>query len=140
MLVRIEIVRRASYSPHGGLATLVVYRILLLTCLLQFTVNCGQVRRVEMLDGVKISRSEKVKDELVVEGNDIELVSRSCALIKQVCFELSTTVGFSLSLPFIIGLLRSLRVTSCIASCVMLLACIGSLENVSVQVKFTVVC
>ena len=43
-----------------------------------------QVRRVEMLDGVKITRSDKVKDELVLEGNDIELVSRSAALIKQV--------------------------------------------------------
>lgn len=43
-----------------------------------------QVRRVEMLNGVSITRSEKVKDELVLEGNDIELVSRSCALINQV--------------------------------------------------------
>lgn len=47
-----------------------------------------QVRRVEMLNGVTISRSEKVKDELVLEGNDIELVSRSCALINQVGFSL----------------------------------------------------
>ena len=39
-----------------------------------------------MLDGVSITRSEKVKDELVLDGNDIELVSRSCALINQVCF------------------------------------------------------
>lgn len=38
-----------------------------------------------MLDGVSITRSEKVKDELVLDGNDIELVSRSCALINQVC-------------------------------------------------------
>jgi len=37
-----------------------------------------------MLDGVKIVRSEKVKDEIILEGNDIELVSRSCALINQV--------------------------------------------------------
>lgn len=37
-----------------------------------------------MLEGVSIVRSEKVKDELVLEGNDIELVSRSCALINQV--------------------------------------------------------
>jgi len=37
-----------------------------------------------MLDGVTIIRSEKVKDELVLDGNDIELVSRSAALINQV--------------------------------------------------------
>jgi large subunit ribosomal protein L9e len=43
------------------------------------------VRKVEMLDGVKIVRSEKVKDEIILEGNDIELVSRSCALINQKC-------------------------------------------------------
>ena len=39
-----------------------------------------------MLDGVSIVRSEKVKDELVLDGNDIELVSRSAALINQVCY------------------------------------------------------
>ncbi|KAL6138978.1 hypothetical protein ACLB2K_064256 [Fragaria x ananassa] len=43
------------------------------------------VRKVEMLDGVQITRSEKVKDELILDGNDIELVSRSCALINQKC-------------------------------------------------------
>jgi large subunit ribosomal protein L9e len=44
-----------------------------------------QVRKVEMLPGVTVTRSEKVKDELILDGNDIELVSRSCALINQVC-------------------------------------------------------
>ncbi|XP_054786358.1 60S ribosomal protein L9-like [Prosopis cineraria] len=44
-----------------------------------------KVRKVEMLDGVSIERSEKVKDELMLSGNDIELVSRSAALINQVC-------------------------------------------------------
>ncbi|KAK4792105.1 hypothetical protein SAY86_022540 [Trapa natans] len=43
------------------------------------------VRKVDMLEGVSVVRSEKVKDELVVEGNDIELVSRSCALVNQKC-------------------------------------------------------
>ncbi|RXH95317.1 hypothetical protein DVH24_025001 [Malus domestica] len=43
------------------------------------------VRKVDMLDGVNITRSEKVKDELILDGNDIELVSRSCALINQKC-------------------------------------------------------
>ncbi|KAG6714425.1 hypothetical protein I3842_05G202000 [Carya illinoinensis] len=44
-----------------------------------------KVRKVDMLDGVSILHSEKVKDELVLDGNDIELVSRSCALINQKC-------------------------------------------------------
>ncbi|KAK9926470.1 hypothetical protein M0R45_023698 [Rubus argutus] len=44
-----------------------------------------KVRKVDMLDGVSIFRSEKVKDELVLDGNDIELVSRSAALINQKC-------------------------------------------------------
>ncbi|KAI3892650.1 hypothetical protein MKX03_029559, partial [Papaver bracteatum] len=43
------------------------------------------VRKVDMLDGVSIFRSEKVKDELVLDGNDVEVVSRSCALINQKC-------------------------------------------------------
>ena len=36
------------------------------------------------LTGVKVERSSGVKDELVLSGNDIELVSRSAALINQV--------------------------------------------------------
>ena len=48
--------------------------------------SAKQVRKVDMLDGVSIVRSEKVKDELVLDGNDIELVSRSAALINQVPF------------------------------------------------------
>ncbi|CAN4076967.1 unnamed protein product [Withania somnifera] len=44
-----------------------------------------RVRKVDMLDGVTVVRSEKVKDELVLYGNDIELVSRSAALINQKC-------------------------------------------------------
>ena len=39
-----------------------------------------------MLEGVSITRSEKVKDEIVLDGNDIELVSRSAALINQVTY------------------------------------------------------
>ena len=37
-----------------------------------------------MLDGVTILRSEKVKDEIVLDGSDIELIFRSAALINQV--------------------------------------------------------
>lgn len=44
-----------------------------------------RVRKVDMLDGVTVVRSEKVKDELILDGNDIELVSRSAALINQKC-------------------------------------------------------
>ncbi|XP_040989788.1 60S ribosomal protein L9-like isoform X1 [Juglans microcarpa x Juglans regia] len=44
-----------------------------------------KVRKVDMLEGVSILRSEKVKDELILDGNDIELVSRSAALINQKC-------------------------------------------------------
>jgi len=43
------------------------------------------VRRVEMLPGTTIARSDAVKDELILQGNDIENVSRSAALIHQVC-------------------------------------------------------
>merc|ERR1719354_895441 len=45
------------------------------------------VRKVNMREGVTVSSSTKQKDELVVEGNDIEQVSLSAALIQQ-----STTV------------------------------------------------
>ena len=44
-------------------------------------------RKVDMLKGVKIETSTGMKDEFILTGNDIELVSRSAALIQQ-----STTV------------------------------------------------
>ena len=40
-------------------------------------------REVNMLPGVTISSSPKQKDEFWFEGNDIENVSRSCALVHQ---------------------------------------------------------
>ncbi|XP_037482477.1 uncharacterized protein LOC119361295 [Triticum dicoccoides] len=54
----------------------------------EFSTNpLSQVRKVDMLDGVTIPRSEKVKDEIILNGNDIELVYRSAALINQVLAE-----------------------------------------------------
>jgi large subunit ribosomal protein L9e len=44
-----------------------------------------RVRRVEALEDTKIVRSADVKDQLVLEGNNIEAVSRTCALIHQQC-------------------------------------------------------
>eukprot|EP00919_Chromeraceae_sp_WS-2016_P013136 GHVR01030716.1.p1 GENE.GHVR01030716.1~~GHVR01030716.1.p1 ORF type:complete len:107 (-),score=17.71 GHVR01030716.1:188-508(-) len=42
-----------------------------------------RVRQVNLLDGVVISKSVNVKDEIVLEGADIDNVSRSAALIHQ---------------------------------------------------------
>lgn len=39
--------------------------------------------QVKLLPGVKIDKSKDVKDEIVLVGTDIELVSRSAALIHQ---------------------------------------------------------
>lgn len=44
-----------------------------------------RVRVINMLPGVTVARSDSVKDELVLQGNSIENVSRSCALINQSC-------------------------------------------------------
>jgi len=43
------------------------------------------VRVVDALPGVKVSRSSDIKDEIVLEGNDIQHVSRTCALVQQIC-------------------------------------------------------
>lgn len=44
-----------------------------------------RVRVIKMLPGVTIARSDAVKDELILSGNDVELVSRSTSLIHQIC-------------------------------------------------------
>jgi len=43
------------------------------------------VRHVDMLDGVVISESKAQKDELILEGNDIDNVSQSAASIQGKC-------------------------------------------------------
>ena len=43
------------------------------------------VRRVECHAGVKLSLSKDVKDEIVLEGNAVEAVSLTAALIQQIC-------------------------------------------------------
>merc|ERR1712010_276248 len=43
------------------------------------------VRIVDAHAGVKVSRSSDVKDEIVLEGNDIEKVSLTAARIHQCC-------------------------------------------------------
>lgn len=44
------------------------------------------VRKIQMLGDVKAAKSSDVKDQLEISGNDIQLVSRSAALISQSCF------------------------------------------------------
>ncbi|GAB1519689.1 ribosomal protein L6 [Rhizoctonia solani] len=43
------------------------------------------VRHVAMLDGVTISESKAQKDELILEGNDVQNVSQSAASIQGTC-------------------------------------------------------
>lgn len=44
-----------------------------------------RVRKIKMLEGVTIEKSDAMKDELLVKGNDLELVSLTAALIQQSC-------------------------------------------------------
>ena len=44
-----------------------------------------RVRKVAMKPGVTCSRSKDTKDELILEGNDIDMVSQSAALVHQSC-------------------------------------------------------
>ena len=81
----------SCFSCKGNRRLLVGVLMLSIKCSI-----CFQVRKVDMLEGVTILRSEKVKDELVLDGNDIELVSRSAALINQVCVVFMLCTGFIL--------------------------------------------
>ena len=43
------------------------------------------IRTVDAMPGCAVKRSTDIKDEITVEGNDIQGVSRTCALIQQIC-------------------------------------------------------
>ncbi|XP_037927292.1 60S ribosomal protein L9 [Teleopsis dalmanni] len=64
------------------------------------------IRRVQMAPGVTVVNSTAQKDELIVEGNDIEAVSGSAALIQQ-----STTVKNKDIRKFLDGLYVSEKTT-----------------------------
>ncbi|CRK86324.1 CLUMA_CG000055, isoform A [Clunio marinus] len=64
------------------------------------------IRRVRMQAGVTVVNSPKQKDELILEGNDIEAVSLSAALIQQ-----STTVKDKDIRKFLDGLYVSEKTT-----------------------------
>jgi len=64
------------------------------------------VRKVRMEPGVKCINSPTLKDELVLEGNDIQAVSKSAALIQQ-----STTVKNKDIRKFLDGIYVSERTT-----------------------------
>jgi len=64
------------------------------------------VRHVKMSKGVTVTNSTKQKDELIIEGNSIEAVSRSAALIQQ-----STTVKNKDIRKFLDGLYVSEKTT-----------------------------
>lgn len=64
------------------------------------------IRRVKMQPGVTVTNSAKQKDELILEGNDIEAVSLSAALIQQ-----STTVKDKDIRKFLDGLYVSEKTT-----------------------------
>ncbi len=44
-----------------------------------------RVRKINMAEGIKIVRSDDVKDQLVLTGNNLEGLSVSAALINQSC-------------------------------------------------------
>jgi large subunit ribosomal protein L9e len=62
--------------------------------------------RVKMAPGVTVKNSAKQKDELIIEGNSLEDVSRSAALIQQ-----STTVKNKDIRMFLDGLYVSEKTT-----------------------------
>merc|ERR1711967_83769 len=92
------------------------------------------IRVVDCLGDTKASRSSGVKDEIVLQGTDIDCVSRTCALIQQICavknkdirkfldgiyvsykgnieeeWTIKDWVGFVINFVFIVRLLNSAR-------------------------------
>merc|ERR1711934_1006039 len=71
------------------------YRYKMRSVYAHFPINCTieirnflgekRPRIVNMLEGVTIKRDKDVKDQYILEGNDIENVSRSCSLIYTAC-------------------------------------------------------
>merc|ERR1712064_142997 len=64
------------------------------------------IRKVQMHEGVTVTSSAKMKDELIIEGNSLEAVSQSAALIQQ-----STTVKDKDIRKFLDGVYVSERTT-----------------------------
>jgi len=64
------------------------------------------IRKVQMHEGVTVTSSAKMKDELIIEGNSLEAVSQSAALIQQ-----STTVKNKDIRKFLDGVYVSERTT-----------------------------
>ncbi|KAH8412391.1 hypothetical protein KR009_001692 [Drosophila setifemur] len=85
-----------------------VYAQFLINSLIEIRNFLGEkyIRRVEMAPGVTVVNSTAQKDELIVEGNDIEAVSGSAALIQQ-----STTVKNKDIRKFLDGLYVSEKTT-----------------------------
>lgn len=64
------------------------------------------IRRVKMADGVTVMNSPKIKDELLIQGNSLDDVSKSAAHIQQ-----STTVKKKDIRKFLDGLYVSEKTT-----------------------------
>ena len=69
------------------------------------------IRNVPMLDGVKISTSD-VKDELIIQGNDVQNVSQSASSITDVCRVKNKDIRKFLDGPVMFSTRRDVRADS----------------------------